>query len=127
MLNLAYLSFGQEPPKSLTGISLFAVWLICAGFVIVSIGITIVLNFFSLFAGILITFLGKDRVTFKFLSFFGKVPVIAVALPVLFAYSVWHQSADHGALYVVWPAIAVLLIAAACLALAAALGGRRAS
>ncbi len=127
MLQLAYSSFGQTPPKNLSGMSLFSTWLVCTAFVITSIGITVVLNFFSLFAGILITFLGKDHVRFQFLSFFGKVPVIAVALPVLFAYAVWHQSADHGALYVVWPAVAVLLIAAACLAVAATFGIRRRS
>ena len=122
MLHLAYSSFGRSPPGDLKGLSWLAVWLVCTGFVIVSIGITVVLNFFSLCAGILITFLGQDRVRFRFLAFFGKLPVIAVALPVLFAYAVWHQSADNGVLWVIWPAVAVLAIAALCLLIAAAIG-----
>ena len=120
MLQLAYSSFGRQPPEGLQGVAWLGVWLLCAGFVLVSIGITVFLNFFSLFAGILITFLGQDRVRFRFLTFFGKLPVIAVALPVLFGYAVWHQSGDHGAIGVVWPAGAVLAVAALCLVLAAA-------
>ena len=122
MIELTYASFGREPPLDLSGPRHALVWLLCALFVVVFAGATLVINFFSLFTGTLILFLGRPGVEFRFLRVFRKIPVIAFALPTLFGYAIWHQSSAHGFWFMVWPVLAVWVCGAALIALAALWG-----
>lgn len=79
--------------------------------------ITFILNFFSLFAGVLITFPGHDGVKFNCLRLFGGVPAVAVGLPILFGYALWHHSAEKGCFLTILPFFGVWLLGAALIAL----------
>lgn len=104
MISLMYRSFGLEPPTDLSGFHLALMWLAAFLFVTASVAVTIVLNFFSLFFGVTITFLGRNGVKFSFLHLFRRIPVMGFAAPVLFAYAIWHRIQDHGAVEtVIWP------------------------
>lgn len=112
MIQLASASFGRPAPQGLRGRSQALVWLLSAVFLAVSAVILIVLNFFSLPTGTFINFIGRDGVRFRFLRLFGVVPAIAVTLPVLMGYALWHQSRTHGLLTMVWPMVAVWALGA---------------
>jgi hypothetical protein len=122
MIKIAYASFGRDEPAGLSGLSFAIVWLLCAAFLLAAMASTVVLNFFTLFTGTLVSFIGRDGVRFRFLKFFGKVPVIAIALPVLLGYALWHQSRLHGFWFMVWPMLAVWVLGAVSIALAAGFG-----
>ena len=117
MINIAYATFGQSAPEAGPSKQRAVLWALCAVFVIIGTLITIALNFFSLFAGVMITFLGRDGVKFNFLSFFGHVPVVAIGLPVLFGYALWHHSGENGWFITVLPFFGVWLLGAALIAL----------
>lgn len=122
MLKLAYASFGREPPEDLVGPRAAAVWLTCALFLVAAAAATIVLNFFSLFAGTVVTFIGRPGVKFRFLRLFRQIPMVAVTLPVLFGYAIWHQSSLHGLWWVVSPVLWVWVLGFVLLAAAAGWG-----
>lgn len=118
MIKLTYRSFGLPVPDASSGIDGGMRLLLCTIFVVVALAITVVLNFFSLLAGVLITFLGRDGAQFKFLMLFNRIPVIAIALPILLGYAIWHQSVGFSGLVhlllpmvLVWILAAILLIA----------------
>lgn len=112
MIKLAFASFGRPAPQGLRGRTHAVVWLLSAVFLTVSAVILIVLNFFSLPTGTFINFIGREGVRFRFLRLFGAVPAIAVTLPVLMGYALWHQSRSHGLLTMVWPMAAVWALGA---------------
>lgn len=122
MLKLAYASFGREPPEGLAGPQAVAVWIAGAVFLACACAATVVLNFFSLFAGSLIVFVGRPGVEFRFLRLFGQIPVIAVTLPVLFGYAIWHQSRLHGLWWIVGPIVWVWVLGVFSIAVAATWG-----
>ena len=116
MISLMYRSFGLEPPSDLSGFRLALIWLAAALFVAVSLAITIVLNFFSLFFGVTITFLGRNGVKFSFLHLFRRIPVMGFAAPILFGYAIWHYMGDHGAARTFLPPLLTPLVAVGLLA-----------
>ena len=111
MISLMYRSFGLEPPGDLSGFRLAFIWLAAALFVVVSLAITIVLNFFSLFFGVTITFLGRNGVKFSFLHLFRRIPVMGFAAPILFGYAIWHYIGVHGAAWTLVPPLLTPLVA----------------
>lgn len=120
-VRLTYASFGQPAPDyedRRPGLGLF---LGASLFVLVGLLITVVFNFFTLFCGVTFTFLGKNKAEFRFLRFFGRVPVVAVALPVLFGYAIWHQGLQHGFVETALPFLGVWVLGATCIALVALL------
>lgn len=120
-VRLTFASFGQTAPADegrRTGPGLY---LGASLFVLAGLLITIVFNFFTLFCGVTFTFLGKDKAEFRFFSFFGRVPVVAVALPVLFGYAIWHQGSLNGLVETALPFFGVWALGAACLVLVALL------
>lgn len=120
VVDLAYRSFGRSAPgKELAGRRHAAVWLTSLLFVIAGLSITLVLNFFSLFIGVLITFVGREGVRFRFLKLFGRLPVIAVSLPVLFGYAIWHHSITHGLTATLAPMLGVWVLGAMLVVIAA--------
>ena len=124
MIRKTYASFGREMPTDLTGARLVLIWVLSLLFVATGLAITVVLNFFSLFAGTLIVFLGRPGLEIRFLKIFGRIPAIAVAVPVLFAYAAWHQSREAGFISVIWPFASVWLIGLACILVVAAIRSR---
>lgn len=110
MIELAYASFGRPAPQDLQGRSLLLVWLKSALFLALSLAILVVLNFFSLPTGTFVNFIGRNGVRFHFLKLFGAVPAIAITLPVLMGYALWHQSQVSGLFATVWPMGAVWLL-----------------
>ncbi|MAW85484.1 MAG: hypothetical protein CMJ42_03025 [Phyllobacteriaceae bacterium] len=122
MIELAYASFGKPAPGSMDRRTHAFVWLMSALFVLASVVILAVMNFFALPTGTFVNFLGRNGVRFHFLKLFGAVPAIAVTLPVLMAYALWHQSQNHGLFALVWPMAAVWLLGGTLIALLAVLG-----
>lgn len=115
ILRLAYRSFGREPPEFKAGHFPVGIWLVCLVFVTLAAAITLVLNFFSLMAGVLITFLGRDGVRFRFLTIFRHIPIIAITLPILLGYAIWHSQSSLWQL--IWPTFATLGLAVILLGL----------
>ena len=115
MIRLAYQSFGREPPEFEAGQFPFGIWLVCTLFVLAALAITVVLNFFSLMAGVLIIFLGRDGMRFRFLTIFRHIPIIAITLPILLGYVIWHSQSSLWQL--IWPTFATLGLAAILLGL----------
>ena len=125
MIDLAYASFGRERPQGLGGLPLAAIWLVSAAFVLAAAAATLVLNFFALFTGTLITFLGRNGTRVRFLKLFGRVPAIAVGLPVLFGYAVWHRATHDSLAAAIWPFLGVWVVGALLIGLAALVAPRR--
>lgn len=117
MIDIAYATFGQTVPQTGNRKKHTMLWVLCTVFVIIGALITFILNFFSLFAGVLITFLGRDGVKFDFLRLFGRVPAVAIGLPILFGYALWHHSAENGWFLTILPFFGVWLLGAALIAL----------
>lgn len=113
MIALMYRSFGLEPPAGAGGPAL---WTGAFLFVIVSAAMLLVLNFFSLFFGVTMNFLGRNGMKFRFLHLFGRVPVIGVSLPVLFGFAVWHNAETSGVLGMVYPSLVTVVVAVAMIA-----------
>lgn len=111
MIKLTYRSFGQTAPEIKSRFDYVLLLLLCTIFVVLSLAITVVLNFFSLIAGVMITFLGREGAQFKFLKLFDRIPVIAIALPALFGFAIWHQSTALGLVHTLWPMVAVWALA----------------
>ncbi|MER2606884.1 MAG: hypothetical protein ABTQ29_13705 [Siculibacillus sp.] len=122
MLKIAYASFGREPPTDVAGPSLVALRVLSTAFVVAGLAATVALNFFSLFAGVLILFVGRPGVEFRFLRLFGRIPVIAFALPILFGFAIWHESVLHGRWHAVVPIASVWILGAVSIAVAALWG-----
>lgn len=130
MIGLMFKTFGAEEPAGLTGAPRAALWLIALTFVVASLAILVTINFFALFFGVTVSFLGRDGVKFRFLQLFGRVPLIGLTLPVLFAYALWHNVRLAGFAATVAPALlttvlAVLLLAGIVLANTLFSGARR--
>jgi hypothetical protein len=122
MLKIAYRSFGRTPPAGLPPSTYAILWILSMVFVVVGLVATIVLNFFSLFAGVMILFVNRPAAEFHFLRLFGRVPAILVGIGVLAAYTIWHQSTLHGFWMVVGPMIAVWIVGAAMIGVCALWG-----
>lgn len=124
MLEIAYRSFGRTPPAGLPRHRLAVVWLLSSGFVVAGLAATLVLNFFSLFAGVMILFVNRPRADIRFLRLFGKVPAIVPALAALAVYALWHQSRLHGLWMMIWPMFAIWISGAIMIGLCALWGAR---
>lgn len=92
MIPLMYRSFGSTPPADLRGARRLFVWLLALGFVASALAMLAVFNFFSLFFGVFVNFLGRDGVKFTFLHLFRRVPVIGIAPLMLLGYAIWQNS-----------------------------------
>ena len=92
MIPLMYRSFGSTPPADLTGGRLVLVWLLALAFVASALAMLAAFNFFSLFFGVFVNFLGRDGVKLTFLHLFRRVPVIGIAPLVLLGYAIWQNS-----------------------------------
>jgi hypothetical protein len=69
-----------------------AIWLLALAFVVSSLLLLAVFNFFSLFFGVFVNFLGRDGVKFTFLMLFRRIPVIGIAPLVLLGYAIWQNT-----------------------------------
>lgn len=85
-------------------------------FVAVSAVMLLVLNFFSLFFGVTMNFLGRDGMKFRFLHLFGRVPIIGVSLPVMFGFAIWHNAGMSGVLGIAYPSLITVVVAVALIA-----------
>jgi hypothetical protein len=117
MIALMLRSFGRDAPANTAGLRHTCLWLIAAVFVTASVLILVVVNFFTLFFGVTVNFLGRDGVNFRFLHLFGRIPLIAVTLPVLLGYAIWHNVQVSGAFNVAFPALLTVVLALTALAL----------
>ena len=115
MISIVYRSFGRESPSDLTGLRYCVVYILCVIFMAVSLLILAVINFFSLFFGVTVNFLGRNGVKFTFLHLFGRLPFVAVTLPALFGYAIWHNVQRHGALVAATPGLLTAVFAVAML------------
>lgn len=113
MIALMYRTFGLQPPAGPNGAML---WLGAFAFVVVSLAMLALINFFSLFLGVTMNFLGRDGVKFKFLHIFGRVPLIGVTLPVLFGFAIWHNAVKTGAMGIAYPSLITVAFAVVLLA-----------
>lgn len=96
MISLMYRSFGRTSPTSLTGVRHAAIWLLALAFLVSSLLLLAVFNFFSLFFGVFVNFLGRDGVKFTFLMLFRRIPVIGIAPLVLLGYAIWQNTHFNG-------------------------------
>jgi hypothetical protein len=115
MIALMYRSFGKDRPTGLSGSRYAGVWLLAFLFVAASILILAVINFFALFFGVTVNFLGRDGVKFTFLQLFHRIPLVGVTMPVLLGYAIFHNVKLSGALAAAMPSILTTLIAIALL------------
>lgn len=115
MISLMFRSFGAEPPADLTGLRHTAMWLGALLFVCASVLILAVVNFFSLFFGVTIAFLGRDGVKYTFLHLFRRIPLVGVTLPILFGYAVWHNVKLNGFVETAFAATLTTVVAIALL------------
>lgn len=91
MIALMYRSFGRQPPQGLGGLRLLATWVVAFAFVASSLAMLAVFNFFSLFFGVFVNFLGRDGVRFTFIQLFRRIPLIGIAPLVLLGYAIWQN------------------------------------
>ena len=91
MISLLYRSFGRTPPTNLSGYRYATIWLAALAFVASSLLMLAVFNFFSLFFGVSVNFLGRNGVKFTFMHLFGRLPLIGIAPLVLLGYAVWQN------------------------------------
>src|SRR5690349_2942201 len=89
MISLLYRSFGAAPPENLGGLRYAVLWLLALSFVATSLAILAFLNFFSLFFGVTVNFLGRDGVKFTFIQLFRRIPVIGITFPLMLGYALW--------------------------------------
>ena len=115
MITLMYRSFGKDAPTGLSGLRYAGVWLLAFIFVALSILILAVINFFSLFFGVTVNFLGRDGVKFTFLQLFRRIPLVGFTMPILLGYAVFHNVKLSGALAAAMPSILTTLLAIALL------------
>lgn len=108
-----YRSFGLEPPAGAGGPAL---WIGAFLFVVISAAMLLVLNFFSLFFGVTMNFLGRNGMKFRFLHLFGRVPVIGVSLPVMFFFALWHNAGTIGVLGIAYPSLLTVAVAVVTIA-----------
>lgn len=129
MIPLMYRSFGSVPPAGLSGVRLLFVWILALGFVASSVAMLAVFNFFSLFFGVFVNFLGRDGVKFTFLHLFRRVPVVGIAPLVLLGYALWQNAQRLSGWELVMAPVLTAVAAAVLLAAAIAINtllGRRA-
>jgi hypothetical protein len=107
MIALMYRSFGRTPPASPGA----AVWLLALAFVVSSVAMLAVFNFFSLFFGVFVNFLGRDGVKFTFLHLFRRIPMIGIAPLVLIGYAIWQNVELSGGWSVVMMPVATAVAA----------------
>lgn len=117
MIALMFRSFGRQAPANPIGLRHACLWLIAAAFVATSLIILAIVNYFTLFFGVAVNFLGRDGVKFTFLHLFGRIPLIAVTLPVLLGYAIWHNVQFGGVLNMALPAILTVVLALTALLL----------
>jgi hypothetical protein len=126
MIALMYRSFGKEPPAGPQGL---VAWLLALAFVASSLLMLAVFNFFSLFFGVFVNFLGRDGVKFNFIHLFRRVPIIGIAPLVLIGYAFWQNAAMHGTWRVVMmpllTAVAAIVLIAGAVGVNRLLGRRR--
>lgn len=101
MISLMYRSFGSTPPTDLAGLRHAGIGLLALAFVASSLLMLAIFNFFSLFFGVFVNFLGRDGVKFTFLMLFRRIPVIGFAPLFLTGYAVW-QNAQFSGPWTVW-------------------------
>jgi amino acid transporter len=111
VIALMYHSFGQEPPTDSGGIRQAFLWLAALLFVAVSAAMLVVINFFSLFFGVTLNFLGRNGVKFRFLHLFRRIPLVGVTLPVLFGYAIWHNVQMTGPMTLAFPSLMTMVFA----------------
>ncbi|MDP3898990.1 MAG: hypothetical protein Q8Q62_20150 [Mesorhizobium sp.] len=116
MISLMYRSFGADPPQDLDGVRGAMLWLLALVFVVASVAILAIINFFSLFFGVTVSFLGRDGVKFHFLHLFRRIPLIGFTAPILLGYAVWHNAKLSGALAIAMPALLTAAVAVGLLA-----------
>lgn len=116
MISLLYRSFGKTPPEDLSGSRHVTVWLLALAFVASSLLMLAVFNFFSLFFGVFVNFLGRDGVKFTFIHLFRRLPVIGVSPLVLLGYATWQNNRLIGAWNIVAMPLMTVLAAAALIA-----------
>ena len=101
MISLLYRSFGKQPPEHLAGFRLAVTWIVALGFAASSVLMLTIFNFFSLFFGVFVNFLGRDGVKFTFIQLFGRIPVIGFAPVILIGFAIWQNYHLSGLLAVV--------------------------
>lgn len=116
MIALMYRSFGLEPPASAGGVRQALLWLAALIFVVVSATMLVVINFFSLFFGVTMNFLGRNGVKFRFLHLARRIPLVGVTMPILFGYAIWHNAKMTGGMTIAYPSILTVVFAIALMA-----------
>lgn len=116
----AYSDFSVPAPPPADG---FAYWIAVSGQIIYRVCLAISwisLNVGTLPFGVWVEPPWRKRARFRLLQFPGRIPVIAVALPLLLAYAAYRTSQGYGVWHVILPFAAVAAGATVSLAL---LGG----
>lgn len=116
---LTYATFGRPAPQYERTREQIGSFVACAIFVLVGFAITVFFNAFTLFCGVRFSFLGQEKAEFRFLMLFGRVPAIALTLPVLLAYAIWHQGNIQGHLAAALPFFGVWALGAVSIAVVA--------
>lgn len=115
MISLMFRSFGKQAPELPAGARRFGLAVLAFLFVTASVLILAVINFFSLFFGVTVNFLGRDGVKFTFLQLFRRIPLVGFTLPILAGYAAWHNAKLFGGLATAMPSIVTALAAVAML------------
>ncbi|CCF18310.1 hypothetical protein; putative membrane protein; putative permease [Pseudorhizobium banfieldiae] len=108
-------SFGEQAPANLSRRRHPTLWLIAFCFVLASVLILAVINFFGLFFGVTVRLLGRDGVKFNFIQLFGRIPLIGITVPLLFGYAIFHNVKINGAMTAILPSILTTTVAVALL------------
>lgn len=91
LIELFYKSLGRTVPSRVERPGNGFLAFISTVYVVGSTLMLLFLNFFSLMVGVRISCLGRDGTKFTFLHLFRRIPIIGIALPLLFGYAIWHN------------------------------------
>jgi hypothetical protein len=108
-------SFGSDAPGNLSGLRHAVTWSMALCFVLASLLILAVTNFFALFFGVTVNFLGRNGVKFTFIQLFRGIPLVGITMPVLLGYAVFHNIKLSGAAFALMPSILTTIVAIALL------------
>lgn len=126
MIDLMYRSFGRNTPPDLHGPKRFFAWILAFSFVVTSLILLGVFNFFSLFFGLYVNFLGREGVRYRFLLLFRRVPIIGFAPLILLAYAIRQNLRIHTVWEIIMmPALTIGLAVFAIFAIAGVNTARR--
>ncbi len=113
----AYSDFSASPPLQAAGSSY---WMAVGGNVLYRACLIVfwaTLNVFTTPFGVFVEPLWRQQARFRRLQFPGRIPVIAVALPILLSFAAYRTAETRGVWHVVLPFVAMALGGALSLAL----------